>query len=238
MSDPFPVVIHHNPACGTSRAVLAAIEAAGYTPAVVEYLTTGWTRPQLQGLFAAAGLTPRAALRTSRSPAEELGLLADGVTDDAILDAMLAHPVLVDRPIVCTPKGVRLCRPAELVHGLLDRQPPASGARTARATLVDALAIGPPAPGKLAIPVFAHGTLDVEMYAPAGVDRQTPHERDEIYVVARGTGSFWNGELRQPVEPGTFLFVAAGQPHRFEWFSPDFAAWVFFYGPRGGEVAT
>lgn len=244
MSTNFPVVIHHNPACGTSRKVLAAIEAAGHVPTVVEYLETGWTRPQLLGLFAAAGLTPRTALRTERSPAAELGLLADGVSDDALLEAMLEHPVLVNRPIVCTPRGVRLCRPAEAVLDLLEPQPgqregdPAGGAaaRTAQATVLDALSRGRPGSGKLAIPVFTHGTLEVEMYAPAGVDRQSPHERDEIYVIARGTGSFWNGESRRPVEPGTFLFVAAGQPHRFEWFSPDFAAWVFFYGPPGGEV--
>ncbi len=124
MSSQFPVVIHHNSACGTSRNVLAIIRAAGYTPLVIDYLATGWTRPQLQGLFAAAGLTPRTALRTAKSPAAELGLLADGVGDDVILDAMLEHPVLVNRPIVCTPKGVRLCRPSELVLELLERRPP------------------------------------------------------------------------------------------------------------------
>lgn len=124
MSGDFPVVIHHNPACGTSRNVLAMIEAAGYTPVVIEYLKSGWTRPQLLGLFAAAGLTPRAALRTTRSPAEELGLLASDVSDESIVDAMLEHPVLVNRPIVCTPKGVRLCRPSELVLDLLERLPP------------------------------------------------------------------------------------------------------------------
>jgi len=124
MSDEFRVVMHHNPACGTSRNVLAIIEAAGYAPTVIEYLKTGWTRPQLLGLFAAAGLTPRAALRTTKSPAEELGLLASDVADESIIDAMVEHPVLVNRPIVCTPKGVRLCRPSELVLDLLDRLPP------------------------------------------------------------------------------------------------------------------
>lgn len=117
------VVIHHNPACGTSRNVLAMIEASGETPVVIEYLKTGWTRPQLLGLFAAAGLTPRQALREKGSPAAELGLLADGVSDAAILDAMVAHPALVNRPIVCSPKGVRLCRPSELALDLLDRAP-------------------------------------------------------------------------------------------------------------------
>ena len=117
------VVIHHNPDCGTSRNVLAIIEAAGYAPAVIEYLKEGWTRPQLLALFAAADLTPRAALRVSKSPAEELGLTDPSVTDDALLTAMLAHPILVNRPIVCTPRGVRLCRPSEAVLELLDRRP-------------------------------------------------------------------------------------------------------------------
>ncbi|MDB6180892.1 arsenate reductase (glutaredoxin) [Paracoccus fistulariae] len=120
----FPVVIHHNPDCGTSRNVLAIVKAAGYAPVVIEYLSEGWTRPQLRALFAAANLTPHEALRISRTPAEELGLTADGVGEDQILDAMLAHPILVNRPIVCTPKGVRLCRPSETVLDLLDRLPP------------------------------------------------------------------------------------------------------------------
>lgn len=124
MSDFFPVVIHHNPDCGTSRNVLSIIEAAGYSPEVIAYLETGWTRPQLLALFAAAGLTPRQALRESKSPAKELGLLEPGVSDAAILEAMLVHPVLVNRPIVATPRGVRLCRPSEVVLDLLDRWPP------------------------------------------------------------------------------------------------------------------
>lgn len=118
------IVIHHNPDCGTSRNVLAIIEASGEVPVVIEYLKEGWTRPQLLGLFAAAGLTPRGALRETKSPAKELGLLEPGVSDEAILAAMLEHPVLVNRPIVCSPKGVRLCRPSELVLDLLDKMPP------------------------------------------------------------------------------------------------------------------
>jgi arsenate reductase (glutaredoxin) len=118
------VVIYHNPDCGSSRNALAIIEAAGYTPTVIEYLKTGWTRSQLLGLFAAAGLTPRTALRDTKSPATELGLLDEGVSNEAILDAMTKHPILVNRPIVCTPKGVRLCRPSEMVLDLLDRLPP------------------------------------------------------------------------------------------------------------------
>jgi len=107
------VVIHHNPDCGTSRNVLAIIKASGVEPVVIPYLDTGWTRGQLLGLFAAAGLTPRSALRVKRSPAEALGLLDPDVGDEALLAAMLEHPILVNRPIVCTPKGVRLCRPSE-----------------------------------------------------------------------------------------------------------------------------
>jgi len=114
------IVIHHNPGCGTSRNVLEIIRAFAEEPVIVEYLETGWTRPQLQALFAAADLTPRTALRVSKSPAEELGLTDPSVSDEAILDAMLKHPVLVNRPIVCTPKGVALCRPSGAVFALLD----------------------------------------------------------------------------------------------------------------------
>lgn len=117
------IVIHHNPDCGTSRNVLEIIRAAGYEPTIIEYLREGWTRPQLLGLFAAAGLTPRSALRTTKSPAAELGLLDPEVDDDTLLEAMLDHPVLVNRPIVCTPRGVRLCRPSEAVLDLLDKWP-------------------------------------------------------------------------------------------------------------------
>ena len=118
------IVIHHNPDCGTSRNVLAFIRATGDEPVVIEYLKEGWTRPQLLALFAAAGLTPRSALRETKSPAEALGLLEPGVTDVTLLNAMVEHPILVNRPIVCTPKGVRLCRPSETVLDLLDRLPP------------------------------------------------------------------------------------------------------------------
>lgn len=118
-----PVVIYHNPECGTSRNVLSVIKAAGYEPTVIEYLQTGWTIPQLQGLFAAADLTPRQALRTTKSPAAELGLLDETIGDEQLLKAMLQHPVLVNRPIVCTHKGVKLCRPSETVLDLLDHWP-------------------------------------------------------------------------------------------------------------------
>ena len=117
------VVIHHNPDCGTSRNVLEMIRASGEEPIVIEYLKTGWTRPQLQGLFAAAGLSPRDALRTTKSPADDLGLLDPSVNDEALMEAMLIHPVLVNRPIVCSPRGVALCRPSEEVLPLLDNPP-------------------------------------------------------------------------------------------------------------------
>lgn len=114
------IVIHHNPQCGTSRNVLEIVRTVAEEPIIIEYLKVGWTRGQLQALFAASGLTPRTALRVSKSPAEELGLTDKSVSDDAILDAMLEYPVLVNRPIVCTAKGVALCRPSEKVFDLLD----------------------------------------------------------------------------------------------------------------------
>lgn len=117
------IVIHHNPDCGTSRNALRLIEASGEAYHVIEYLKTGWTRPQLLGLFAAAGLTPREALREAKSPAAELGLLDGAVRDETLLDAMLAHPVLVNRPIVCSPKGVKLCRPSKAVLDMLTSLP-------------------------------------------------------------------------------------------------------------------
>lgn len=134
----YPVVIHHNPDCGTSRNVLQIIRAAGYQPTVIDYLTEGWTRPQLLALFAAAGITPRQALRKARTPAEAMGLMAPDVTDDQLLDAMIAHPILVNRPIVCTPKGVRLCRPSEVVLDLLDQMPPGPLAKEDGQLVIDA----------------------------------------------------------------------------------------------------
>lgn len=134
----FPVVIHHNPDCGTSRNVLEIIRAAGYQPAVIDYLTEGWTRPQLLALFAAANITPQQALRITPSLAEEIGLTDPRITDDRLLDAMIAHPILVNRPIVCTPKGVRLCRPSETVLDLLDRLPPGPLAKQDGQLIIDA----------------------------------------------------------------------------------------------------
>ena len=119
----FPVTIFHNPACGTSRNVVSMVEAAGYRPEVVEYLKAGWTADQLVALFTGAGLTPREAMREKGSLAADLGLLDPGASDNAILAAMVEHPVLVNRPIVRTPRGVALCRPSEKVFDLLERSP-------------------------------------------------------------------------------------------------------------------
>jgi arsenate reductase len=119
----FPITIFHNPACGTSRNTVAMVQAAGYAPQVIEYLKTGWTKAQLRGLLAAMGARPRDILREKGTPAAELRLLDPGVTDDAILDAMVEHPILVNRPIVVTPRGVKLSRPSEVVLEFLDRLP-------------------------------------------------------------------------------------------------------------------
>ncbi|MGA0607303.1 arsenate reductase (glutaredoxin) [Phenylobacterium sp. VNQ135] len=119
----FPITIFHNPGCGTSRNTVAMVEAAGYAPTVVEYLQVGWTRPQLIELLAAMGVKPRDLLREKGTPAAELGLLRPDISDDALLDAMVEHPVLVNRPIVVTPLGTKLTRPSETVLDLLERKP-------------------------------------------------------------------------------------------------------------------
>jgi arsenate reductase (glutaredoxin) len=111
--------IWHNPDCGTSRKTLAILlETPGVDLTVIEYRKTPFARSKLEQLFRDAGLTPRQALRTRGSPAEELGLI-DGASSDAILDAMVAHPILVERPFVETDRGVRLCRPQEKVSEIL-----------------------------------------------------------------------------------------------------------------------
>jgi arsenate reductase len=99
------------------------IEAAGYAPVVIEYLETGWSRGQLKILMDEAGVRPRDFLREKGTPAAELGLLGEDVADSRIVEAMIAHPILVNRPIVVTPIGVRLCRPSELAYDLLDKAP-------------------------------------------------------------------------------------------------------------------
>ncbi len=105
---------------------------------------------------------------------------------------------------------------------------------TQRLTVNEALALCR-ASGKEFIGIFRHGTLEVEVYRPDKIDRQTAHTRDEIYVVISGSGFFVNGHERRPFEAGEVLFVPAGIMHRFEDFTDDFATWVFFYGPEGGE---
>jgi arsenate reductase (glutaredoxin) len=116
---PKKATIYHNPKCSTSRQVLEMIEAAGYKPEVIEYVKAGWTKKQLKDLFAAAGVTPRQALRTKAAEAEELGLLDTKVSDAKLLDAMIEHPVLVERPFVTTAKGTLLARPKERVKEIL-----------------------------------------------------------------------------------------------------------------------
>jgi arsenate reductase (glutaredoxin) len=123
MTTSFPITIYHNPDCGTSRNVLAMIEAAGYAPKVVEYSKVGWMRDLLECLLTDMGTSPREVMREKGTPAAELGLLDASVPDAAIIEAMLAHPILVNRPIVVTPKGTKLCRPSEEVLDMLDRQP-------------------------------------------------------------------------------------------------------------------
>jgi arsenate reductase len=123
MTGTFPITIYHNPDCGTSRNALAMIEAAGYTPTVVDYRSAGWSRPQIEQLLAGMGASARDLLREKGTPAAELGLLDASASDDAIVEAMLAHPILVNRPIVATPRGTKLCRPSERVLELLDRTP-------------------------------------------------------------------------------------------------------------------
>jgi arsenate reductase len=111
--------IWHNPDCGTSRKTLAILqETEGVVVSVMEYRKQPFAREKLEQLLQDAGLTPREALRTRGSPAEELGLI-DGASSDRILDAMVAHPILVERPFVETAKGVRLCRPQEKVYEIL-----------------------------------------------------------------------------------------------------------------------
>lgn len=107
--------IYHNPACGTSRNTLALLRHVGIEPRVIEYLVTPPDRTTLVQLIADAGLTPREAAREKGTPFAELGLGDPGVTDDQILDAMLAHPILINRPFVVTERGTRLCRPSEVV---------------------------------------------------------------------------------------------------------------------------
>jgi len=117
------ITIWHNPACGTSRNVLAFIREAGFEPTVIEYLKTPPDRATLQQLLAEMDITPRQLLREKGTPYAELGLGEDRWTDSQLIDQMLAHPILINRPIVRTPRGTRLCRPSETVKDLLSGAP-------------------------------------------------------------------------------------------------------------------
>ncbi len=114
------VTIYHNPACGTSRNTLAMIRASGVEPEVIEYLINPPTREKLMALVANTGVGARALLRKKGTPYVELGLDDLSLSDDALINAMLAHPILINRPIVVAPKGTKLCRPSELVLDILD----------------------------------------------------------------------------------------------------------------------
>ena len=114
-----PITIYHNPNCGTSRKVLGRLRELGHEPQVVEYLKTPPSRAQMQALLAAMGMKPRDILRRKGTPYEELGLDNETLTDDQLLDALAAHPILMERPVVVTPKGARVCRPAETLDEIL-----------------------------------------------------------------------------------------------------------------------
>lgn len=116
---PIDIIIYHNPECGTSRNVLGLIRNAGIEPHVIEYLKTPPARALLVQLIERAGITPRELLREKGTPYAELGLGDESLTGDALLDAMMAHPILINRPLVVSPLGVKLCRPSEAVLDLL-----------------------------------------------------------------------------------------------------------------------
>jgi arsenate reductase len=122
------IVIYHNPACGTSRNTLAMIRESGEEPEVIEYLKTPPSRQRLKELIAAMGIPARALLREKGTPYRDLDLSNPKWSDDELIDFMIAHPILINRPIVATPKGVRLCRPSELVLEILPN--PSIGAFT------------------------------------------------------------------------------------------------------------
>ena len=113
------IIIYHNPDCGTSRNTLAMIRNAGIEPHVIEYLKTPPARAMLSQLIERAGLTPRQLLREKGTPYAELGLGDENLSDDALIDAMMDHPILINRPLVVSPLGVRLCRPSEVVLDIL-----------------------------------------------------------------------------------------------------------------------
>ena len=119
MSTRTETTIYHNPNCGTSRKVLGRLREAGIEPRVIEYLKTPPARDELVSLLQRMGMTPRQILRRRGTPYDELGLDDPALSDDALIDAILRHPILMERPVVVTPRGVRLCRPAEQVEALI-----------------------------------------------------------------------------------------------------------------------
>ncbi|MDG4576735.1 MAG: arsenate reductase (glutaredoxin) [Defluviicoccus sp.] len=132
------IMIYHNPACGTSRNVLAMIRNSGEEPQVIEYLKTPPSRAELVDLIARAGISPRAMLRRKGTPYDELGLDNPALTDDQLIDAMIAHPILINRPLVVTPLGVRLCRPSEAVLDILPNPQHSAFAKEDGELVVDA----------------------------------------------------------------------------------------------------
>jgi arsenate reductase len=132
------IVIYHNPECGTSRNTLAMIRNAGIEPHVVEYLKTPPSRALLGELINRAGITPRDLLREKGTPYAELGLGDEALSDDTLVDAMMAHPVLINRPLVVSPLGVKLCRPSEAVLDLLPEAQQGAFAKEDGERVVDA----------------------------------------------------------------------------------------------------
>lgn len=132
------ITIYHNPACGTSRNTLALIRNAGIEPTVIDYLSTPPSRTTLFDLITRAGLTVRAALREKSTPYADLGLGDASLSDDQLLDAMLSHPILINRPFVITPDGVRLCRPSERVLDILSTPQRAAFAKEDGEHVIDA----------------------------------------------------------------------------------------------------
>ena len=132
------IIVYHNPECGTSRNVVGLIRNAGIEPHVIEYLKTPPSRPLLVQLIARAGITPRELLREKGTPYAELGLGDPSLSDEALIDAMMAHPILINRPLVVSPLGVKLCRPSEAVLDLLPSGQLAAFAKEDGEQVVDA----------------------------------------------------------------------------------------------------
>jgi len=132
------IIIYHNPECGTSRNALAMIRNAGIEPHVVEYLKTPPSRAMLESLIARAGIAPRALLREKGTPYTELGLGDETLSDNALIDAMMAHPILINRPLVVSSLGVKLCRPSEAVLDLLPQAQKAAFAKEDGERVIDA----------------------------------------------------------------------------------------------------